>query len=268
MVQHSPAAMRRHFLAPHRCYWGTKTVERTEDLQGAKLLPFVLGVIAGSVDVIGFLGLDGLFTAHITGNLVILAAHIVAGGDASLALMISVPVFIVALAGTRLLAGGLERARIAPLPVLLLLQLVLLCAFLALCIAAGTHVSPNAPSMIVAGMLGVSAMAVQNALVRIALTGAPSTAVLTTNITLLTTDVGEMIFGRDATRVAKARDRAKCTWPAVAGFLLGCTLGAACEAAFGLRSLVLPTGLALIALVLGVGASPSPAKAASSVREK
>jgi hypothetical protein len=43
---------------------------------GAKLLPGVLSVTAGSVDVISFLGLGGLFAAHITGNLVILAAHI------------------------------------------------------------------------------------------------------------------------------------------------------------------------------------------------
>jgi uncharacterized membrane protein YoaK (UPF0700 family) len=41
---------------------------------GVMLLPFVLAFVAGSVDVISFLGLDGLFTAHITGNLVVLAA--------------------------------------------------------------------------------------------------------------------------------------------------------------------------------------------------
>ena len=42
---------------------------------GAQLLPSLLSVIAGTTDVISFLGLGGLFTAHITGNLVILAAH-------------------------------------------------------------------------------------------------------------------------------------------------------------------------------------------------
>jgi hypothetical protein len=35
---------------------------------GLKLLPTVLSMTAGSVDVISFLGLGGLFTAHITGN--------------------------------------------------------------------------------------------------------------------------------------------------------------------------------------------------------
>jgi uncharacterized membrane protein YoaK (UPF0700 family) len=44
-----------------------------------RALPFVLSVIAGATDSIGFLGLNGLFTAHITGNLVVLAADVVAG---------------------------------------------------------------------------------------------------------------------------------------------------------------------------------------------
>lgn len=43
------------------------------------LLPTVLSTTAGAVDVIGFLALGGLFTSHITGNVVILAAHYVTG---------------------------------------------------------------------------------------------------------------------------------------------------------------------------------------------
>ena len=76
------------------------------------LLPFVLSGIAGCTDVISFLGLGGLFTAHITGNLVILAAHVVSGEPAQVALMLSVPVFMAALALTRLLVGGLFRCPI------------------------------------------------------------------------------------------------------------------------------------------------------------
>ena len=46
---------------------------------GMKMLPSVLSLIAGSADVIGFLGLGGLFIAHITGNLILIAAYIVSG---------------------------------------------------------------------------------------------------------------------------------------------------------------------------------------------
>ena len=55
----------------------------------ARLLPTVLSITAGSVDAISFLGLGGLFTAHVTGNLVILAAHLVSGSGAPVAPMLS-----------------------------------------------------------------------------------------------------------------------------------------------------------------------------------
>jgi uncharacterized membrane protein YoaK (UPF0700 family) len=109
--------------------------------------------------------------------------------------------------------------------------------------------------MIFAGMLGVSAMAVQNALVRLSLTGAPSTAVMTTNITTFSVDAIEMLLGHDPERAERARDRARRTWPVVVGFPLGCALGAACETAFGLPSLALPAGFALLSLALGAVAS-------------
>jgi Protein of unknown function (DUF1275) len=70
-------------------------VESVSDPLGTKLLTFVLSVIAGSVDVIGFLGLGTLFIAHITGNLVILAARYAAGEHAPAAHLLSVPVFMI-----------------------------------------------------------------------------------------------------------------------------------------------------------------------------
>jgi uncharacterized membrane protein YoaK (UPF0700 family) len=218
---------------------------------GTKLLPTVLSVIAGSVDAIGFLGLGGLFAAHVTGNLVILAAHVAAGGEAQIAPMLSVPVFMVALGLTRLLAGGLESIGFASLRPLLFLQLLLLAGFLVLGVSAGPRIDPDATNAVLAGMFGVSAMAVQNALVQISLTGAPSTAVMTTNITRFTMDVGAVLLGGDPADVAKAHNRAMRTWPAIVGFAAGCGLGAACEASVGLWSLALPVGLALLALAMG-----------------
>src|SRR5437667_12824013 len=107
------------------------------------MLPAVLSIIAGSVDAISFLGLGGLFTAHVTGNLIVLVAHLAAGSRAPVANILSVPVFVAALGLTRLLAGVSLRP-------LLLLQLLLLVGFLALCASAGARVDPHAARAILA----------------------------------------------------------------------------------------------------------------------
>lgn len=51
-----------------------------------------------------------------------------------------------------------------------------------------------------------------------------------------------------------ARDRAARNVPVIVGFAIGCAVGAACEAAFGLSSLALPAGLALFAFAAGFAA--------------
>jgi uncharacterized membrane protein YoaK (UPF0700 family) len=225
-----------------------------------KRLTFALSVVAGSVDVIGFLALDGLFTAHITGNIVVLAARFVAGGQADLSHLLAVPVFMLVLGLTRLLAAWLERARIPSLAPLLLLELVLLVGFVAVGLGTGHPDDPNAARMVCAAMLGVAAMAVQNALVRISLTSAPSTAVMTTNVTVFAMDIGEILLAPDASRVARARERARDTGAAIAGFVVGCALGAAEEHFFGLHALVLPISLAGIALVFGFAATQTQSR--------
>ena len=60
------------------------------------MLPALLSMTARAVDVIGFLAL-GVFTAHITGNLVILAVHYVTGGSVRSVPSFSVPVFMLGL---------------------------------------------------------------------------------------------------------------------------------------------------------------------------
>jgi uncharacterized membrane protein YoaK (UPF0700 family) len=222
-----------------------------DDSRAGQVLLVVLSVVAGCTDIIGFLGLNGLFTAHITGNLAFLAAHIVGGGEGQFAQVLSVPVFMVMVGLTRLLAGSLESIGLASLRPLLLLQFLLLAGFLGICAAAGPHLDPNATNAILAGMLGVSAMAVQNALVQISLKGAPSTAIMTSNVTRFAMDIGRLLLGGDSADVAKARNQAARTLPVIIGFAVGCGIGAACEAAFGLRALALPVGLAMLAFAMG-----------------
>jgi len=225
-----------------------------DESPGARVLPTVLSLIAGSTDIISFLALNGLFTAHITGNLLVLAAHLARGVPAGLASMLSVPVFIMVLGLARWLAGALKPLGMASLLPLLSVQFLLLIGFLAVGIAAGAVSHPDAPGAVAAGMFGVAAMAVQNALVQVSLQGVPSTAVMTTDVTRFVMDAGTVLLGGDPRDVAAARVRARRTWSAIAGFVLGGGFGAMCETAFGLWSLLLPCGLALVAMALGASA--------------
>jgi uncharacterized membrane protein YoaK (UPF0700 family) len=202
------------------------------------------------VDVISFLGLGGLFNAHITGNLVILAARIVGAGQAPIAIVLSIPIFVIVLFLTRLLSRRLDVAGLDSLRPLLLIEFVLLAGFFGICLFAGSHIDMNAAGGILAGMLGVSAMAVQNALVQVSLKGVPATTAMTANITRFTLDLVDALVGRNPDEVAAARRRLAATWPPIAGFAAGCGAGAACEGAFALRAIALPLGLAFTALVL------------------
>jgi Protein of unknown function (DUF1275) len=83
----------------HEQRWGMPIPSVDQSL-AMMLLPTVLSLIAGSCDIITFIGLGGLFTAHITGNLVVLIARVVAGDHAPISYILSVPVFVAALALT------------------------------------------------------------------------------------------------------------------------------------------------------------------------
>lgn len=216
------------------------------------ILPLVLSLIAGSTDTIGFLTLNGLFTAHITGNLVVLAAHVINGDPAILSYVLAVPVFAVVLLLTRLIASGLKRSGVVTLRALLLLELLLLIGFLVCCVNSGQRFDTNSGIAITAGMFGVSAMAVQTALVQISLTQAPSTAVMTTNIAYFMLALGELLAGGNDAVVASARKRVTHICPVIAGFTIGCALGAAGQSVYGSWSLGLSAGLALLALAMSV----------------
>ena len=211
---------------------------------------FILAALAGSADVIGYLGMDGLFMAHITGNLVVAAAHFVTGHEASVARLAAVPVFVAALAATRLAAEILRHRRVPLLPWLAIAQLGAWLLAMALVIAAGSYADPSSITVVAAGMAGVCAMAVQNALMQIIHPEAPATAVLTTNVTRFTLDLVELAIGRDGFAVSKARQRCGRTAVVIAGFMSGCAVGAIAEINFSLMSLVLPACLAALSVVV------------------
>src|SRR5260221_6510924 len=120
------------------------SVPSIDSSRAVRALLIGLSITARCTGIIRLLGLNGLLTAHITGNLGILAAHIVGGGEAQIAPMLSVPVFIVMVGLTVLLAGGLESIGVASPRPLLLLQFPLLAGFLVLFASAGPGLHPHA----------------------------------------------------------------------------------------------------------------------------
>ncbi len=214
-------------------------------------LPAILSTTAGAVDVIGFLVFGGLFPAHITGNLVVIAAHYVTGGFGRVGPILAVPVFVAVLGVVVLLFGGIEsksKSRRA----LLVLQAALLAGCLGLGLRFGPFRNADTPVAVLAGMLAVAAMATQNALGKLALVKSPSTAVMTTNTTQLIVDVAALVRSAESPdKLGETLLRARVTFLCMAGFLGGCVAGAIFELRFGAGALVLPVILAALAVPLG-----------------
>ena len=81
-----------------------------------------------------------------------------------------------------------------------------------------------------------------------------TSTVLTTIITLLATDLGE-ISGQMRWALPKHASE-KRTWPVALGFLLGCGIGASWEAKIELCALILPIDFALLARALAMTRQP------------
>ena len=89
-------------------------------------LPLILSLNGGYVDTAGFLALQGLFTAHVTGNFVTFGAAIVLGTSGAAAKLLALPVFCGVVILARLLHYGLPALGLPALRTMLTLKLLLL----------------------------------------------------------------------------------------------------------------------------------------------
>jgi uncharacterized membrane protein YoaK (UPF0700 family) len=146
-------------------------------------LAALLSFNGGFVDTAGFLGLQGLFTAHVTGNFVTLAATLVMGTHGVIAKLLALPEFAIIVALARI-SGLAMRARGLPaLPILLVAKVGFLLAFFVLAVALGPFPDSDAPVALLTGFAGVAGMAVQNAVQRVHLASIPPTTLMTGNTT-------------------------------------------------------------------------------------
>src|SRR5690606_24580439 len=95
----------------------------------ALTLNISLSFLAGYVDAVGFMALFGLFTAHITGNLVLLGAEL-APPEHTFPLLniLALPAFTVGVALATMLASAWEKKVRNALIVLYVVEMVLLTA--------------------------------------------------------------------------------------------------------------------------------------------
>jgi len=195
----------------------------------------VLSVLAGLVDAMGFLALDRVFTAHVTGNLVVMAVQAATGGPPHIAQLLSVPVFGASAVVAYLLArraGSRGRATLLAGQALLLLLVVW---------PAARH------HEVVAASLAVAAMAFQNAFVRVSLRESATTSVMTGNLATLVIAATATIWPGPWTR-DEAQRKLRATLPLVVGFFVGCAVGAVSVVHLGRWAFALPALVATLVL--------------------
>lgn len=218
-------------------------------------LPLLLSIIAGTVDLISLRTL-GLFTAHVTGNLVLAAATATRASPLNLTQTLAIPVFILAVAATWAIAQMLRTNGAILARQLLVVQFAILAAVLVFSITGKPSVQPRGLTAGVAAMMAVSAMACQYALIRLALPKVVSTAVMTGNLTNAVLWLMD-VWCVDRSAEAAEAERLKSSLWLLGGFLVGCLIAAVAVALVADWAWSLPAALAALAILC---VKPEPAR--------
>lgn len=217
----------------------------------------ILAAVAGFVDTLSFVALFGLFTAHVTGNFVLIGAGVAGFGQGILLKLSVFPAFVCGVVASSLIARALSgRPAWQGTRVLHAVQAVLLLGFCAAGVWATPVTQSDSLPVLLAGIVGTFAMGVQNAHPRvIARAGVPNT-VMTGNVTQAILDVVDMLSAGTADSVrATARARFAKMLPAIVAFALGAICGALGFRHVGFWALLVPAGaLAVLAACAGMSA--------------
>ncbi len=191
----------------------------------------LLALVAGYSDTATFMGADGTFSAHVTGNFIVFAAQAVFHSDRmAWVKLITFPVFVAAV-----ITGGWLAAKSGK-------KRLLLCESLLLIMAGILAYALKENSWYKYGvvMLMVFAMGLQNTLGRLfpAEMFGPTT-VMTGNVTQAALDLRNLVIGKPAEK-SISRQNLKKQSILLGGFLAGCLFGGLITRGIGLASAVLP----------------------------
>jgi uncharacterized membrane protein YoaK (UPF0700 family) len=212
-------------------------------------VPLLLGVNGGFVDTAGYLALQGLFTAHVTGNFVTLGASVVFGTSGTVAKLLALPTFCVVIVLARVASHGLAVHGLPVLRTLLTLKVVLLALAAALAIHFGPFTNGDAGIALATGLVLVSAMAIQNAAHRIHLGSAPPSTIMTGTTTQMMIDVADLLRHPEADKKDAARIRLLRMAGSVLAFAFGCAAAALCFSKTGVYCFLVPPVLGVATLL-------------------
>ncbi|ARU94681.1 YoaK family protein [Tatumella citrea] len=205
--------------------------------------PVLLAASGGAIDTISFIALFGLFTAHVTGNLVVAGASLAGNSDGILAKLVAIPVFMLVVAVTTLVIQSRKTFSAGLLASLFGAEILLLALFALAGLLYQPFTDAGDIHVLIAGMLGVMAMGIRNATSRLLLASTSPSTMMTGNVTQLTIDIMSLIKNPDAENRAKLVKSST----SVAGFTIGAGAGAVAYIVAGFLSTLVP--ILLIAVV-------------------
>jgi uncharacterized membrane protein YoaK (UPF0700 family) len=212
-------------------------------------VPTLLSLNGGYVDTMSFIGLGGLFAAHVTGNFVTLGAALVTGTTGVIAKLVALPLFCVVVMGARFLGNALRARQRPVLRTMLVVKLLLLILAAGLAVWLGPFRNGDSAGALLTGMTLVSAMAIQNAAHRVHFPKSPPSTLMTGTTTQIMLDLADVMQGQQSEGRSEALARIRRMSQSVLAFAVGCAAAALCFGLIREWSFFLPPCVALLVLV-------------------
>jgi uncharacterized membrane protein YoaK (UPF0700 family) len=224
-------------------------------LSNRATLPLLLSLNAGYVDTAGFLALQGLFTAHVTGNFVTLGASLALGTSGALAKLLALPVFCAVVIAMRLLNTVLSNRNRPALELLIALKVLLLIVGAALAIRFGPFHDADSWRAVLTGVVLVAAMAIQNAFHRMHLGSVPPSTLMTGTTTQVMIDIADKIHAPKGTESQPSARLVQMSTN-ILFFAVGCGAAALLYSRVGVLCFLAPPIVGSLQLVVRLSGKP------------
>jgi uncharacterized membrane protein YoaK (UPF0700 family) len=229
-------------------------------LENRATLPLLLSLNAGYVDTAGFLALQGLFTAHVTGNFVTLGASLALGTSGALAKLLALPMFCAVVIAVRLLNTVLSKRDWPALELLIALKVSFLITVAVIATRFGPFLDVDSGQAVLTGMVLVGAMAIQNVLQRLHLGSAPPSTLMTGTTTQFMIDVADRIYAPNGTE-SQSGSRLIQLSTNILTFAVGCGAAALLYSRVGVHCFVVPPIVGGLQLITRLSGRLQPARA-------